>query len=99
VASKGKKLAFSFDDAGLAGLRDIIAFWVVEWAEAYGYTVAIDSVVFDSIKCSPAAISRSTGLPSKAKISAKGMLHGSVNGEAQSKKFSYSTTITFLGPL
>jgi hypothetical protein len=97
MASNGKKLAFSFDAAGLEGLRDIIAFWVVEWAEAYGYTVVIDSVVFDSIKYSPAAISRNTGLPTKAKVSAKGVLQGIVNGEVQSKKFNYSTTITFLG--
>ena len=93
-----KKLLFSLDAPGTDELVRTWRDWTREIAYDKGASTITD-IGFSNviITYSSPKISKRSGIPGKAKIKAKGWASAIIDGDPITKRFSYKSTVTFLG--
>jgi hypothetical protein len=92
----GKKIQFSLDAPGQSVLVSMWENWLVEVAKEYGASIVDISFSVTSLTISQPGIPKRTNIPKKATIKAKGLVSATVDGEPMTRKFSYSSKVSFL---
>lgn len=94
----GKNLSFRLDQDGE---EELIRTWK-DWAEEIAYRKGASTITgiiftYDTLTISQPSISKKTLIPKKTKINAKGWASATIDGKYMLKRFSYKSTVTFLG--
>lgn len=92
----GKKMHIGLDTNGRSKLITMWEKWLMEIAQEYGVSIGNISLSVESLTISEPGLPKKTNIPKKATIKAKGLVSATVDGEPLTKKFSYTSKVTFL---
>ncbi len=91
----GSKIQCFLDADGLQEYTDMLTRWAEEMANEEGVVISDIVLRFTSVKTPALKISKKTGIPGIAKVTLKGTISAYLNGTFVTKKFSFTSQITF----
>jgi hypothetical protein len=92
----GKKMSIALDTPGQTELMLAWENWLIEVGNEYGISVENIEFSVEKLTISQPSIPKKTLIPKKITLKAKGRVSAFVDGEYLTKRFSYSSKVTFL---
>ena len=91
----GNKIQCILDSNGLQEYTNMLRRWTRDMAREKGVVSRNISLSFTSVRTSKVIISKTTGIPGKAKVALKGTINAYFDGTYTTRKFVFATQITF----